>query len=113
MPPPPRDPPVPVRDEAAQPVARELERPTLTVIRDDPHGPELVLIPNGSFIMGVPPKEEEREGVPKEYRGWSTPRQSITIPSPFWLGRYPVTRAQFAAFVAETGHQTRRRSLDL
>ena len=83
-----------------------------TVIRDDPHGPELVLIPKGSFIMGVPPAEEEREGVPEEYRGRSAPRQSITIPSPFWLGRYTVTRDQFGAFVAETGHQTRKRSLD-
>ena len=32
--------------------------------------------------------------------------QSLTIPSPFWLGRYPVTRAQFATFVAESGYQT-------
>ena len=106
-PPPPRDPPVPVRDEAAQPVARELEAATtLTATRDHEDAPELIRIPNGAFTMGVPPKEEEREGVPKEYRGWSTPRQSVTIPSSFWLGRYPVTRAQFATFIAETGHET-------
>ena len=76
-----------------------------TVIRDNQDGPELVLIPKGTFTMGVPPIEEEREGVPKEYRGRSTPRQSVTIPSPFLLGRYPVTRGQFATFIDETAHE--------
>jgi formylglycine-generating enzyme len=78
----------------------------VTATQDHEDAPELIRIPKGTFTMGVPPKEEEREGVPKEYRGWSTPRQSLTIPSPFWLGRYPVTRAQFATFIAETGHET-------
>ena len=31
------------------------------VIRDFPGGPELVLIPAGSFVMGIPPEESERE----------------------------------------------------
>ena len=56
--------------------------------------------------MGTPPKENRRERVAKEYAAWSTPLRSITIPAAFWLGKYPVTRAQFAAFVTDTGHQT-------
>ncbi len=77
-----------------------------TVIQDVPGAPDLVLVPEGSFTIGVPPQEEEREGVPQSWRGKSIPRQSINISHAFWLGRYPVTRGQFAAFVAETGHKT-------
>jgi formylglycine-generating enzyme required for sulfatase activity len=105
--PPPRDSPKPGTDEAPRPAAPEAEAAgALTIIRDHEDAPELIRIPKGTFTMGVSPKEEECEGVPKEFRGWSTPRQSVTIPSPFWLGRYPVTRAQFATFIAETGHET-------
>jgi sulfatase modifying factor 1 len=75
-----------------------------TVIRDVPGGPELVLIPAGSFTMGVPPGEEYREGVPASLR-WSSPQQRVTIAQPFWLGRYPVTRGQFGAFVANDGRK--------
>jgi formylglycine-generating enzyme required for sulfatase activity len=76
------------------------------MMRDIPDGPELVLIPPGKFTMGVSAAENERENVPADYRGWSAPRRSIDIAHGFWLGRYPVTRGQFAAFVAETGYQT-------
>ena len=74
--------------------------------RDRSGLPTLVRIPAGSFIMGTPPKENRRERVPKQYAGWSAPLQSVTIPAAFWLGKYPVTRAQFAAFVEDTSHQT-------
>nr|WP_294543245.1 SUMF1/EgtB/PvdO family nonheme iron enzyme [uncultured Rhodopila sp.] len=73
-----------------------------TVIRDVPNGPELVLVPAGTFTMGVPPGEEDREGVPQQFR-WSSPQKRVTIAQPFWLGRYPVTRGQFAAFIADEG----------
>jgi formylglycine-generating enzyme required for sulfatase activity len=52
--------------------------------------------------MGVPPEEEAREQVPDELRGKSQPLQMITVARPFWLGRYPVTRGQFARFFADT-----------
>jgi formylglycine-generating enzyme required for sulfatase activity len=81
-----------------------LQKP-FAIIRDVPDSPELVLIPKGTFTMGVPPREQEWEGVPKPYRGWSVPRRAIGITQPFWLGLYPVTRGQFATFVAESGHK--------
>jgi formylglycine-generating enzyme required for sulfatase activity len=75
-------------------------------MRDRPDLPELVRIPAGSFLMGVPAAENRREKVPKEFAAWSTPQQLVTIEQGFWLGRYPVTRGQFAAFAEATGYQT-------
>ena len=68
--------------------------------RDRQDLPALVRIPAGTFIMGTPPRENRREKVPKEFAACSSPCQTIEIAQSFWLGRYPVTRGQFAAFVA-------------
>ena len=67
--------------------------------------PVMVRIPAGTFKMGVPAAENRREGVPKEFAAWSSPRQAMEIPNPFWLGRYPVTRGQFAIFVKERDYK--------
>jgi formylglycine-generating enzyme len=104
-------PPKPAKPEtlaaAPEPVPPPGSGPApFAVTRDIPDGPELVLIPKGTFTMGVPSQEEEREGVPKQFRGWSAPRRAVNIAEPFWLGRYPVTRGQFAAFVADKGYKT-------
>jgi len=68
--------------------------------------PEMVAIPPGSFIMGVPPGEEERERVPLQFAGLSVPQHRVTIGQGFALGRFLVTRGEFAAFVRDTGYQT-------
>lgn len=68
------------------------------LLRDFPGGPQMVLIPAGSFVMGIPPEESQREGAAR-YDNNARPQHRVTIPQPFYLGRYPVTRAQFAAFV--------------
>lgn len=94
-PPPPVQPATAPRPPAASPQPG-------AVTRDGPDYPELVLVPAGDYLRGVPDAEEEREGLPKELRGQSGPLGRVTIPAPFWLGRYPVTRGEFAAFVADT-----------
>lgn len=66
--------------------------------------PEMVALPGGSFTMGVPGGEEEREGVPVELRGRSQPQRRITIAPGLAMSRMPITRGQFAAFIADTGH---------
>jgi formylglycine-generating enzyme required for sulfatase activity len=71
--------------------------------------PSMLWIPAGSFTMGVPAGEEEREAVPGQFRGFSVPQTRITIGRRFAMGQYPVTRGQFAAFVAATGHNTGNR----
>jgi formylglycine-generating enzyme required for sulfatase activity len=74
--------------------------------RDGPGLPILVRIPKGTFLMGVPRQENRREKVPKDEAAWSAPQRTIEIAQPFWLGRYPVTRGQFAAFVNATHYET-------
>ena len=59
--------------------------------------PELVVIPAGSFMMGSPETEEGR----LDHEG---PQRQVTLARAFAMGRYPVTRGQFASFVAATGH---------
>jgi len=58
--------------------------------------PAMVSIPKGSFTMGSPATEAGRS----DDEG---PQHEVRIAA-FALGKYPVTRAQFAAFVAATGY---------
>ena len=62
-------------------------------------GMELIMIPTGEFLMGSDPK-----GKPSDPRG--QPQHRVQITKPFAIGKYEVTRAQFAAFVKETNYQT-------
>jgi formylglycine-generating enzyme required for sulfatase activity len=57
------------------------------------------LIPAGRFLMGVPEAESKREGTGDDN---ARPQHLVTIARPFWLGRYPVTLAEYAEFAAET-----------
>ncbi|MFL5696909.1 MAG: formylglycine-generating enzyme family protein [Ktedonobacteraceae bacterium] len=51
---------------------------------------EFVLIPKGSFVMGFP--DSDAEAFPDE-----KPAHRVTITQPFYLGKYPVTQAQWEA----------------
>jgi len=62
-------------------------------------GPDLVVVPAGTFMMGSPEDEDERfsnEG----------PRHRVTFERGFALSRTEVTVAQFGAFVNATGYRT-------
>lgn len=67
--------------------------------RDHEMGPEMVVVPAGSFMMGSPVTE------PHRWRSES-PQHQVTIARPFAIGRHAVTRGQFAAFVNDTGYKT-------
>lgn len=60
---------------------------------------EMVVIPEGEFVMGSPDDEAGRSS----HEG---PQKTVRIAKPFALGRTEVTVKQFAAFVAATGHVT-------
>ena len=59
--------------------------------------PEMVVLPAGRFTMGSPASDKDR----RDHEG---PQHVVTIAQPFAVGRFQVTVEQFAAFVAETGH---------
>lgn len=62
--------------------------------------PDMVMIPPGTFIMGQP----ERESQNRRF-GWGGPPVKVTIASAFALGRTEVTRAQFRAFLTDSGYE--------
>jgi formylglycine-generating enzyme required for sulfatase activity len=59
--------------------------------------PEMVVVPAGSFTMGSPAGAKDRS----ETEG---PQHTLTIGRPFAVGKFHVTRDQFAAFLNETGY---------
>jgi formylglycine-generating enzyme required for sulfatase activity len=65
-----------------------------TTLRDCPECPEMVVVPSGAFLMGSPTNEPGRYGE-------EGPQRMVKIRS-FAVGRYDVTRGQWAAFVRAT-----------
>jgi formylglycine-generating enzyme required for sulfatase activity len=59
---------------------------------------ELVRVPAGEFLMGSDPEKDERAYDDEQ------PQHTIDLPE-FAIGKYPITNAQYAAFVQATGHR--------
>ena len=87
--------PVPLRKEEG--VASRKPGETL---KDCAACPELIVIAPGQFTNGG--VDAERGG-----KAADASRQLVSIDYYYAMGRYEVTRSQFAAFVAETGHQAK------
>jgi len=64
---------------------------------------EFVKVPAGSFKMGSPESDKEAAADEK-------PQHKVTFTKPLWVARYPVTKGQFAAFVAAKSYQTEAES---
>lgn len=67
---------------------------------DHPDAPVLVTIPAGSYLQGSPATETERfpdEPLP-------TP---ASIQHPIAVGKYPVTRGEYASFIRDSGYRPR------
>jgi formylglycine-generating enzyme required for sulfatase activity len=60
--------------------------------------PEMVILPSGTFTIGSPPSEAGRGSD-------ENPQKVVTIGYPIAVGKYPVTRGEFAAFVEDTGRK--------
>jgi len=93
---------LPTSQPAAQhqdiPATRPGVEATLPAFRDCETCPEMVDLPGGSFLMGS--SEDEDGHYPIE-----GPRHDVSVAA-FALGRYEVTRGEFARFIEETGHET-------
>jgi formylglycine-generating enzyme required for sulfatase activity len=68
------------------------------VFRDCPDCPQMVIVAAGTFTMGAPANEPGFFAI-------EGPQRKVTVPR-FALGRYDVTRGQYALFVAATGRRT-------
>ena len=64
---------------------------------------EMVSIPSGNFLMGTDDAEIERlvKKFEWEYFRWEKPQHEVKIQS-FWMGKYPVTQAQWKIIASRT-----------
>jgi formylglycine-generating enzyme required for sulfatase activity len=60
---------------------------------------EFVLIPKGTFQMGSPPEEKERNSWEKKFD--AEKQHDVEITKPFYLGTYPVTQEQYQALMKD------------
>jgi formylglycine-generating enzyme required for sulfatase activity len=63
--------------------------------KDCRHCPQMVVLPAGSFVMGAPEDEPDRQA-------WDGPQTKVVIERPFAMARTEITRGQFAAFAKAT-----------
>ena len=82
---------------ALMPGSGKSSRDRLADGRECPFCPEMVVVPAGRFTMGSPADEPERVQDNES-------QVPVTIAKPFAVGRFAVTRGEFAAFVTATGH---------
>ncbi|MBW1799274.1 MAG: SUMF1/EgtB/PvdO family nonheme iron enzyme [Deltaproteobacteria bacterium] len=71
-------------------------------------GAEMVLVPKGSFTMGIT-REELRQIFALDQRQHiifltELPARSVDLDA-FYIDRYPVTNFQYRKFIRETGHR--------
>jgi formylglycine-generating enzyme required for sulfatase activity len=116
-----------IRDEARPPQERA-QAGVVLALAGDPrfradagHLPDelmlgFVKIPAGPFLLGT--RAEDIPALLQQFMGgrkWyerETPQHTVDLPA-YYIGRYPVTVAQWRAFVKESGHQpTDKHSLD-
>ena len=82
------------------------ERLSRTAFRDCPHCPEMVVIPAGNFTMGSAPSEKSWAASHGESPGSvadEAPQHKVSVRT-FALGKFDVTRDEYALFVRETRH---------
>jgi len=106
---PPSDNPPPPAAQSQQDTSVILPDETLVIIEADTPsqtftsniGMEFVLIPHGEFTMGTPKEKLDAiAGGDASYRGLiehEAPQHRVHISQPFYLGKYPVTQAQWEA----------------
>ncbi|MEJ7644988.1 MAG: SUMF1/EgtB/PvdO family nonheme iron enzyme [Chryseolinea sp.] len=84
--------------------SRQPGQPGLT-FRDCPDCPEMVVIPTGSFTMGSPVSELGQDSFSEIRLQLEGPLRASNIKQ-FAVGKFDITRGQWAAFVSATNRPT-------
>ncbi len=80
------------------PARGQAEHPVASTFRDcNSECPEMVVIPRGSFLMGSPSQEKGRQSEMED------PRHRVVIGYDLAVGKFEVTRDEYARFVHTTG----------
>jgi len=77
-----------------------------TVFRDCPDCPEMTVVPTGNLTMGSSASEKSwaaSHGAKAEWVSDESPQHLVSLRS-FAIGKYDVTRGEYAVFVRETGY---------
>lgn len=70
--------------------------------RDFRAAPIMVVLPAGRALLGSTEAETTREGRTPAFALWERPQRAVTFDHSFAVGRYHVTRREFAAFAQAT-----------
>ncbi|GAK53565.1 hypothetical protein U14_04831 [Candidatus Moduliflexus flocculans] len=96
-----------LRDDEYELIEEANEPSTGDLWREPVTGMEFVYIPAGQFMMGQTETEKAqliKEVGKEKYQEWfvdELPRHQVTISHGFWMGKYPVTNAQYRRFKAK------------
>ena len=98
-------------DEAHRYQQEWASRLGLPVEYTDDLGVEFQLIPPGEFRMGITPEQVDTiaqfdPSFNRELAEYEQPQHRVRISQPFYLGKYEVTKGQFAKFIAQTSYKT-------
>lgn len=86
------------------------------VVVNETDGSEMVLIPAGTYLMGSTPAQTTAlintdNRLATDFFHAEHPQHTVSL-SAFYIDRHPVTNAQYAAFIAATGHPTPKYWMD-
>ena len=81
-----------------------------SVIVNEIDGSEMVLIPSGTYLIGSTSAQttaliNKDARLAEDFFEAEHPQHTVSL-SPFYIDRYPVSNAQYAAFIAATNHPT-------
>lgn len=84
-----------------------------TSFSDCPDCPVMRTIPAGNFMMGTAVADRMPDPTSGRPNANEEPQHAVTIAQPFAMGKYEVTVAEFAAFVAATGYKASQGCIQL
>jgi sulfatase modifying factor 1 len=72
--------------------------------RDCVDCPEMVTVPAGVALIGSSAQETMAEQVPADYASRERPQVTVNIAKSFAVGKFEITRGQYARFLADSGY---------